>query len=184
MEGLISKLIADFENGRMTRRQLVQSLAIAAGAAATGQTVIASPGSSSFNAISLDHISYQVDDYRPVRDFYADLMGMKVDNDNGKTQAEMNFGNDGASVIVRNHFQRQGQPPAKGPLVDHIAYKIDNWDSDKVKAELERRGLKPREDTGAPNSGYASYHVIDPGGFDLQISGDPKPGDRLYKKKP
>lgn len=185
MEGLISKLVSDFENGRMTRRELVQSLAIAAAAvSAPGVTVLASPEENSFKTVSLDHISYQVSDYRKVRDFYADLMGMKVENDNGKTQAELHFGKDGAMIIARNHFQRPGQPaePNPKPLVDHICYKIDNWDSDKVKAELDRRGLNPRQDTGAPNSGYASYHVTDPGGFDLQISGDPKPGDRLYKK--
>jgi hypothetical protein len=51
-----------------------------------------------------------------------------------------------------------------------------------VKAELERRGLAPRLDTGG-GDGYASFHVKDPDGWDLQISGDPKPGDPLYKKK-
>lgn len=185
MEGFISTLISEFENGRITRRQLIQSLAIAATAAsAPGVTVLASPQGKGFKTVSLDHISYQVSDYRKARDFYADLMGMQVQNDNGKTQAELHFGKDGAMIIARNHFQRPGQPvePNPKPLVDHIAYKIENWDTDKVKAELERRGLKPRQDTGGANSGYASYHVSDPDGFDLQISGDPKPGDPLYKK--
>jgi hypothetical protein len=39
-----------------------------------------------------------------------------------------------------------------------------------VKAELERRGLNPTPDT------ENSFHVKDPNGFDLQISGkDMKP---------
>ena len=38
-------------------------------------------------------------------------------------------------------------------------------DKDKVKAELDRRGLSPRVDT------ENSFHVKDPDGFDLQISG-------------
>ena len=50
-----------------------------------------------------------------------------------------------------------------------------------MEAELKRRGLEPRLDTGG-GAGYASFHVKDPDGWDLQISGDPKPGDRLYKK--
>jgi hypothetical protein len=49
--------------------------------------------------------------------------------------------------------------------VDHIAYTIDTWDKDAVEAELKRRGLAPRPDT--PDS----FHVKDPDGFDLQISG-------------
>jgi hypothetical protein len=50
-----------------------------------------------------------------------------------------------------------------------------------VKAELERRGLKPRLDTGAlPTKG--SFHVADPDGYDLQIEGTLKAGDSLLKK--
>jgi hypothetical protein len=52
------------------------------------------------------------------------------------------------------------------PLIDHIAYTIEGWDKEKVKAELERRGLNPRPDT------EDSFHVKDPDGFDLQISGE------------
>ena len=52
-------------------------------------------------------------------------------------------------IIARNHFQREGQTvdPNPQPLDDHIAFKIEDWDTDKVKAELDRRGLKPRLDT-------------------------------------
>ncbi len=70
-------------------------------------------------------------------------------------------------------------------LVDHFAIKIQDWDTDKVEGELKRRGLTPSLDTGGPNDpkDYASFHVKDPDGFNLQISGTLKPGDRLYGKK-
>ena len=51
------------------------------------------------------------------------------------------------------------------PRIDHIAYTIENWDKNAVKAELERRGLNPRPDT------ENSFHMKDVNGFDLQISG-------------
>ena len=78
--------------------------------------------------------------------------------------------------------------PTRG-LVDHISYKIDDWNTDRVQAELERRGIKPyggrgfTPDTGGPTGpkNYASFHLEDPDGFNLQISGELKPGDRLYK---
>lgn len=183
MESVIAKLLQDFENGKMSRRQLIQSLALAA-TAASATSAGASPlrPAGGFKTIALDHISFEVSDYTKIRDFYSDLMGMEVTGDNGKNQCSLHIGDQG-TIIARNHFQRQGQPvdPNPKPKVGHIAYKIDNWDTDKVKAELERRGLKPRLDTGGGN-GYASFHVIDPDGFDLQISGTPKPGDPLYKK--
>ena len=49
--------------------------------------------------------------------------------------------------------------------MDHIAYTIENWNKAAVEAELKRRGLEPRPDTDN------SFHVKDPDGFDLQISG-------------
>jgi len=186
VETIIARLLQDFENGKMDRRQLITSLATAATAAATIQGV--SPARAvaqthGFKTIALDHISYQVTDYKKTRDFYASLMGMKVTDDNGTSQCWLRFGDSGAGIIARN---RRQPAPADAPVksvIDHIAYKIDNWNTDAVKGELVSRGLSPRLDTGNGNEGYASFHVKDPDGWDLQISGDPKPGDPLYKKK-
>jgi len=36
--------------------------------------------------------------------------------------------------------------------------------------------------TGGSTPNYSSFHVQDPDGFDLQISGIAKPGDSAYKK--
>jgi catechol 2,3-dioxygenase-like lactoylglutathione lyase family enzyme len=175
MEHIVAKLLQDFENGKMSRRQLIQSLTIAAAAAAGAATAESSEAAANgFKAISLDHISYQVSDYRKTRDFYADLMGMTVSDDNG-SQCQLHFGE--SILLPRNRQKQTGRPggPAPKPTVDHIAYRIDNWDTDKVRAELEHRGLKPRLDTnsGIPIGGlpYVSFHIDDPDGFNLQISG-------------
>lgn len=176
MENIVSQLLQDFENGKITRRQLVQRLAVAATAAfGTAGSVPTALAANGFKTLSLDHISYQVVDYRKTRDFYADLMGMKVLNDNGTSQCELQFG--GSMVIARNR-----PATASGSRVDHIAYRIDDWNTDRVKGELDRRGLKPRLDTGGTTPNYSSFHVADPDGFDLQISGVAKPGDSQYKK--
>jgi catechol 2,3-dioxygenase-like lactoylglutathione lyase family enzyme len=161
MEHIIANLLSDFEHGKMTRRQLIQSLALtAAAASAAGATpVAAAVDDHGFKAVAVNHISYQVADYKRTRDFYVDLLGMKAVGDNGK-QVNLTFGDHGSWLLPRN--AREGNPT---PRVDHIAYTIDDWDKDKVKAELLRRGLEPREDT------ENSFHVKDPDGFDLQISG-------------
>lgn len=178
METIIARLLQDFETGKMNRRQLIKSLAVAATAAVHVPSPAQAQGKG-FKTIALDHISYAVTDYKRTRDFYADLMGMPVSGDNGTTQCSLNFA--GASVIARNRRDPVPADAAVKSVVNHIAFKIDNWDTNRVKAELDRRGLEPRLDTGGGN-GYASFHVKDPDGWDLQISGDPKPGDPLYKK--
>jgi len=163
MEGIIAKLLEDFEHGRMTRRQLIRSVAVVATASAVPTTVAAAT-SKGFKAVAVNHISYQVNDYTKTRDFYADLLGMKVVADTDK-QCFLVLGDTNTFLIPRN--APQGSTP---PLIDHIAYTIDDWDKNTVKAELERRGLKPQPDTDN------SFHVKDPNGFDLQISGkDMKP---------
>jgi catechol 2,3-dioxygenase-like lactoylglutathione lyase family enzyme len=156
MEHLIARLLQKFEQGKMTRRQLIQSLALAATSvsAASSAPPVAADGKG-FKAIAINHISYQVADYAKIRDFYADLLGMRVSRDNGK-QCILSFGD--THIIPRNR-------PNRTPRIDHIAYTIDNWDKDAVEAELKRRGLQPRPDTSN------SFHIKDPEGFDLQISG-------------
>jgi catechol 2,3-dioxygenase-like lactoylglutathione lyase family enzyme len=210
MEQIITKLIRDFEDGFVNRRQLIQNLALAFSAALGGKAVAQTPAGrpagavdSPFNTVAVDHISYQVNDYRVTRDFYAGLMGMEVKNDNGKTQCELYFGN--SMLLARNHRPRGGEaaaastPPPAAPaapqagsrpaptsLVDHIAYRIYNWDTDQVRDELMRRNLlkeSVRPDTGGGIAGYSSFHVSDPDGFNLQISGWAGPKDSVTKKK-
>lgn len=163
MENVIAKLLDDFEQGKMTRRQLIKSVTIVA-ATAAGATPVLAESSKGFKAVAVNHISYQVNDYKKTRDFYADLLGMKVAADNG-TQCYLILGDTNTFLIPRN--APQGSAP---PRIDHIAYTIENWDKNAVKAELDRRGLNPQPDT------ENSFHVKDPNGFDLQISGkDMKP---------
>ena len=155
MEHLIGKLLHDFEQGKMDRRQLIRSIAVAA--AAVGTAAPAAAEGKGFQAVAVNYISYVCADYTKTRDFYKDLLGMKVSHDDGK-QCYMSFGD--TFLLPRN-----ARPDGKTPNISHIAYTIDNWDKKEVGAELVRRGLKPRPDTDD------SFHVKDPDGYDLQISG-------------
>ena len=158
MEHIIAKLLSDFEEGKMNRRQLIRSLAVAASAAAAAAPAVAAEGPA-FKAVTVNHISYQVADYTKTRDFYKDLFGMNVSHDDGR-QCYMTFGD---TFLLPRNARQGGTTPV--PRVDHIAYTIETWDKNYVEAELKRRGLTPRPDT------ENSFHVKDPDGFDLQISG-------------
>jgi catechol 2,3-dioxygenase-like lactoylglutathione lyase family enzyme len=190
METVISQLLKQFEDGKLTRRELVQTLALVAVGASAGSELAAQSGG--FKAVNLDHINYVAADYRRTRDFYAGLLGMSVANDNATSSCELLFG-DARGVGVRDRTMmsvRNAPPPAAGASgpartgVDHIAFKIDSWDTDKVRAELERRSLKPRLQAGGaidtPN--YMSFMVQDPDGVGVQISGIARPGDSAYKR--
>src|SRR5437588_5523172 len=157
METVIAKLLQDFEQGKMNRRQLIQSLSVAA-AAAAGMAPSAVAAGKPLEALYVNHISYQVNDYKKVRDFYVDLLGMKVTEDDGK-QCRLVFGN---NILVPRNQANGG--PAK---VDHIAYTVTNWDAEKdgFEAELKRRNLQY---TG---SAKTSFQVKDPEGMGVQFGG-------------
>ena len=178
MENVIAQLLKDFETGHMDRRQLIRSLAMAATASAAmlrGGRVLADEGG--LKATGVDHISYRVPDYKRTRDFYADVLGMTVTDDTG-TQCELRFGN--SMITARN----PRQPTQMVPNVDHVSYWIADWDTDRVKAQFDRRGLMSRLDLGDKSSpsNYVSFHIKDPDGTDVQIAGVAKPGDSQYKK--
>jgi catechol 2,3-dioxygenase-like lactoylglutathione lyase family enzyme len=177
MEGVIAKLLDDFEGGRLTRRQLIQSLAMAAlaapaAAAAQAPPPVADPAP--WKTACLDHISFAVTDYKKSVGFYRSLMGWELRSDNGTNQATLSIPNVG-DIIIRNRRQPAagaesggaGRPPVTG-VINHISYGVQPWDTQKVEAELKRRGLNPRPDMVGDN--FKSYHVTDPDGWDLQIS--------------
>jgi catechol 2,3-dioxygenase-like lactoylglutathione lyase family enzyme len=156
METVIARLLQDFEQGKMNRRQLIQSLSLAAVAAAAAAP--AAWAAKPLEALYVNHISYQVNDYKKVRDFYVDLLGMKVTEDDGKTQCRLVFG---TNILIP---RSRAAGPAK---VDHISYTVANWDAEKdgLEEEFKRRGL---QFTG---SAKTSFQVKDPEGMGVQIGG-------------
>lgn len=161
MEHVIATLLRDFESGKMSRRQLIQSLALAATATgAASATPAAATGSNVLKATYLNHVGYQVADYGKTRDWYAELFGLKVLSDDGK---KANLGVGESQLIIH---------PRKSPttpVVDHVCLTIANWDADKnvrgeVEAELKRRGFKTR-------TTEHSFHFNDPDGFEVQVGG-------------
>ena len=161
MEHVIANLLQDFERGKMTRRQLIQSLALAA-TAASAANAAATPADDTkvVKAAYLNHPGFQVADYRKSRDWYSDLFGMKVVLDDGR-KANLAIGE---SLLIFHN-----RPSPTTPIVDHMCFTIAGWDTDKsvrgrVEAELKRRGLEPK-------ATERSFHVKDPDGFTLQLGG-------------
>ena len=144
--------------------------------AAHGKTSAAAPfAATDWKTIWLDHISYEVSNYKETVAFYTALLGWKPGIDEG-SQNQCEIGEVG-DIIIRRRFRPGGAgttPMARGATIGHIAFGITPFDPDQVKAELEKRGLTARVDTGnrgdIHTAGYKSYHTTTPNGFDLQVS--------------
>jgi catechol 2,3-dioxygenase-like lactoylglutathione lyase family enzyme len=200
MSDELTTLFNAFDRGRLSRRQLLQALGLAAAirpaaAFAQGQCGGARAGSpdcdptpaklpfetTGWKTVLLDHLSCQVVDYPKEAAYYAALMNWKIRSDDGK-QAMLDIG-DWGGLVLRGGYQAPPAPPTPPPdaagggrggpraprnaVFDSFCWGIDPWDAKKVEAELKKRGLNPVADN---HGDFQSFHVKDPGGFDLQIS--------------
>jgi catechol 2,3-dioxygenase-like lactoylglutathione lyase family enzyme len=128
-----------------------------------------------WKTVWLDHISFEVSNYKETVAFYSALLGWKPGVDEG-SQSQCEIGDVGGIIIRRGGGGRGGAPtpPGRHATMGHIAFGITPFDPDAVKAELAKRGLTQREDTGGRgdihSATYKSYHTTTPNGYDLQIS--------------
>ena len=160
MEREIAELVDGFEQGHLTRRDLIRSLTLLAGVGPSSQSRSGRPSAPAFEATGINHISYSVADYARTRDFYAGLLGARVANDvPNRAQCELHVG---ASYILPRTARGGRRPPA----VDHIAISVKDWDKTRIEATLKQRGLRFRPDLNIPNE---SVHLTDPDGYDLQL---------------
>jgi catechol 2,3-dioxygenase-like lactoylglutathione lyase family enzyme len=147
MKGTISRLLEAYETGKMSRRDLVQGLALLA--ASTGTASAAG-----FQGNSVNHISLYVSNLQRSTDFYQRTFGCTVNKRDGNNQLMF-----GKNFLVL----RPGNPAGK---VDHFAIGVDGFNKDTVTTDLKARGANPVDQQG----GDFGFHVVDPDGFPVQIS--------------
>jgi catechol 2,3-dioxygenase-like lactoylglutathione lyase family enzyme len=149
---------------------------------ANGKLAVAAPfDSTGWKTVWLDHISFSVTNYKESASFYCNLLGWKPTYDEG-SQNECMIGEVG-DIIIRGGNPldpafgsggRGGGGGARRARIDHISFGIQPWDTDGVKAELEKRGLRAQVDTSTGDeihvAAFKSYHTITPNGYNLQIS--------------
>ena len=198
MKRSVTRILDEFDSGRMSRRQLLRVLGAAVAAAPVASLAQTAGGGRSaaprdstplvppfeatgWKTVWLDHLSYQCTDYRKAAAFYATLMGWRVRSDDGK-QAALDIGENSGGIVIRGGLTAPppaaitdaglgvSRPPVHA-VFDGFAWGIEPWDADKVKAELDKRGLHPVADNAGD---YRSFRVKDPDGFNLAITNGTK----------
>jgi catechol 2,3-dioxygenase-like lactoylglutathione lyase family enzyme len=155
MEAEVSKLVDEFEDGKLSRRGLIKGLtAIAAAGAATKAAAQETP----FESTGIDHISVQVEDLAPSIEFYQNIFGLSILNQDEANKI-VRMGPMGGRIIVSLH-----EKPPTG-IVDHYAIAIRGFDQQQVTAALAAQGLEAQQ-----NLDYGFY-VRDPAGIPVQIVG-------------
>lgn len=148
MEQAIPRIVARYEEGSLTRRGLIGSLALPATATAQGQ-----PAAQAMTIAGINHVSVQVSDLQRSGQFYRTL-GL-ADAPSDSETARLASGSCHVSL-------RHGDPVG---IVDHFAFGLDRFDQGAVTEELIRRGASP---SIHPQFGL---HVMDPDGVPVQFTG-------------
>ena len=147
---LINDLVTDYERGRVTRRELIQTLALFAAAGASASAAPLKSG-------SINHVSVLVSDMARSTEFYNRVFGLSVQNED-KANKISRLGI-GGKVLVSLRVE---PPPG---LVDHFAIGVEGFNREAVTKELQSMGLTPRENL------EFGFHVKDPDGANVQITG-------------
>ena len=127
MDEELDRLFSDFDGGRLSRRDLLRALGLAAlavpglslaqggaggrGNRAPADTTHAPPpfDATGWKTVWLDHITYQCTDYKKAAPFYSAVMGWKVRHDDGN-QIVMDMGDVGG-IIMKNGYVAPPPPP-------------------------------------------------------------------------
>lgn len=158
MHDVIDRLLGGYENGRISRRELILGLsALAVGAGgARSETRQEAP----FRARTLNHTTLFVSDVERSVRFYRRLFGMPVRSrqENGVNLAAGD----------RNQFLGLYQvPDGLEPTIHHICLGVDDFDPDRAMETLEEHGvesgrIRMRGET-------PELYFTDPDGLDVQI---------------
>jgi catechol 2,3-dioxygenase-like lactoylglutathione lyase family enzyme len=189
---MLDRIVKDDDRRTISRRRVLQALGVAAvgaplSALAQGRCMLTA-GTPACNTAdikpifeptgwktaALDHISFQVADYRKEAAFYIALMGWKLRSDDGK-QAVLDMGDWGSAIFKQaapGAFESaagdggRGRAPVR-VAVESFSFAIDQWNARKVEAELRKRGMTPVAENDG--KGFESFRVKDPDGWNLQI---------------
>ena len=119
-----------------------------------------SPGKPAlWQAVSANHIVELSPSYGKLRDWYKDLLDLRVSYDSGR-DVYMWFGD---TVWIPTQTRNDGANSAALGTLDHVAYTIADFKKDEVEAELKKRNLNPRLDT------ELSFNCVDINGFKTQV---------------
>jgi catechol 2,3-dioxygenase-like lactoylglutathione lyase family enzyme len=142
----IDAMLRKFEQGKLSRRQLVASLA----SLATGAQAAAKP---ELRAISINHVTVKVPNLQRTSEFYQEFFGMPLKQHSATTHI-LGVGDSFFGI-------EQGEG---SPRLDHYDFGIAAFHADEARAKLRKRNLE------YDSQSQESFKFHDPDGFLVQLN--------------
>jgi len=159
MQDAIEGLVQEFEERKLTRRQLVAAIA---GLAVGGATKVSGQTAAVAQARTLNHVSLAVTDVEQSAEWYGRLLDLEVVS---------RPGNGGINLGLRDGFLGLYQLSNPGS-VNHFCLGVDNYDPERIAERLDTAGIQASINTN-PNSrtsGGDQLYFRDPDGTSVQLS--------------
>jgi len=127
----LEQLLAQYETGRISRRELLGALALLTTAPAASAPAAAAPIGS---VVSFNHVSVFVPDVQKAVTFYQDLFGLPI----------LTRQDPGINLNCGSGFLGVYPLPAtaKESRIDHLCLGMPSFDADAVLKQLTDRGIK------------------------------------------
>jgi len=155
MSAGFDQLLRRYENGHITRRELLTALtAIAAAPAASAEQTGAPLGP----VKQLNHVSIFVPDVKKSAQFYQDLLGMPVLT-NQDPGVNLNAGAGFLGIYPAPQNAPQGS-------INHLCLAVDDFDADKVLKTLTDRNVRARI---RQRGDTKELYLTDPDGISVQL---------------
>jgi catechol 2,3-dioxygenase-like lactoylglutathione lyase family enzyme len=184
MEAFAVVKLQEFEEGKISRRKLIETLVAAATTTTAAAGTAEAAQQPAVKVSNVNHVSYTCANYRQAADWYSKVFNLEQVNDDGHNvnlpfgkQGEKPQGitaNDvGPTFLICRTRDLNGtigttgiQRPKATNVIDHMAYTVADFDRERVKADLNAMGVQKVRD-----GGLYSLHMVDPFGYDIQLSG-------------
>jgi catechol 2,3-dioxygenase-like lactoylglutathione lyase family enzyme len=150
VERVISNLLGRYESGTLTRRELIQGLAML-----TVASEALTAADTGFKATTINHVSIQVSDLKRSTEFYMRAFALPKRVAANPSAIRLGVG---PSHLTLRQDKDSG-------LVDHFCLGVDKFNRESVIRDLKARGVTPEAD----EKGFAGFHVKDPDGFSVQL---------------
>ena len=131
MHQTIDQMVSDYEEGGLTRRQLVAGLAAMAASSGAAGSAAGAEGST-FMATGLNHIALSVTDVERARDFYVEHLGLRVTSEYLPSNSFLDCGDEFLALFRSREVG-----------LAHYCYSIPDYNQHEAAERLRGVGLTP-----------------------------------------
>lgn len=165
MKHHIEELVSQYDDNKLTRRELVTSLLAAAGAMSLARPGLAQTQAPAPVAVgrSMNHLSLSVSDINRSADFYRQVLGMEIISRPANGGLNLGLGNE-SFLGLYNISGTRG--------MHHLCIGVEDYDADRLNAQLAEHGIQGNVNRDPANrtSGGDQLYFPDPDGNLVQLA--------------